>query len=160
MPPMQVRATTAADAPWVERHTTAHWGAAFVVAHGEVLWPQALPGFVAEEAGAPLGLLAYRVDGPACEVVSLASDAPGRGVGSALLAAVKAAARSAGCTRVWLVTTNDNLHALGFYQRRGFRLVAVHRDALERSRRLKPTIPLVGNDGIPLRDELELEMRL
>ena len=70
------------------------------------------------------------------------------------------AAREAGCGRVWLITTNDNLRALRFYQRRGFRLVAVHPDALERSRELKPSIPEIGLDGIPLRDELELELTL
>jgi Acetyltransferase (GNAT) family len=68
--------------------------------------------------------------------------------------------REAGCRRVWLITTNDNLRALRFYQRRGFRLVAVHPDALARSRELKPSIPEIGLDGIPLRDELELELLL
>jgi GNAT superfamily N-acetyltransferase len=158
--PVRVRAITADDAPWVERRTSVHWGTAFVVAHGEVLWPHTLPGFIAEEDGAPIGLVTYRIEGPACEVVTLASDRPDIGAGSALLAAVEEAARRAGCTRVWLITTNDNLHALGFYQRRGFRLVAVHRDALECSRQLKPTIPLVADNGIPLRDELELEKSL
>ncbi len=77
-----------------------------------------------------------------------------------LIEAVKQAAVSAGCRRLWLITTNDNLHALRFYQKRGFRLVAVYPNALEESRRLKPEIPLVGLDGIPLRDELELELAL
>ena len=67
---------------------------------------------------------------------------------------------TAGCRRVWLITTNDNLRALRFYQRRGFRLVAVHPNALARSRELKPSIPEIGLDGIPLRDELELELTL
>ena len=79
------------------------------------------------------------------------------GVGTALLDAVRDAAVQAGCRRIWLITTNDNLRALGFYQKRGYRLVAVHRDALQRSRELKPSIPLVSPDGIPLRDEIELE---
>jgi hypothetical protein len=65
-----------------------------------------------------------------------------------------------GCTRLWLITTNDNLHALRFYQKRGFMLVAVHRNAVEQSRKLKPEIPLYGKDGIPIRDEIELEMLL
>jgi hypothetical protein len=73
---------------------------------------------------------------------------------------VVAAARAAGRTRVWLITTNDNLDALRFYQRRGFTLAALHRGAVARSRRLKPTIPEVGAHGIPIRDELELERRL
>ncbi|MBK9123270.1 MAG: GNAT family N-acetyltransferase, partial [Chloroflexi bacterium] len=65
-----------------------------------------------------------------------------------------------GIHRLWLITTNDNLDALRFYQKRGWHLVAVHRDALNESRRLKPQIPIIGMDGIPLRDEIELEMTL
>lgn len=72
---------------------------------------------------------------------------------------VLAAARGADCRRVWLVTTNDNLHALRFYQKRGFDLVALHRNAVDRSRRLKP-IPRCGLDGIPIRHELELDILL
>ena len=63
-----------------------------------------------------------------------------------------------GSTRLWLITTNDNVDALRFYQRRGFRLVAIDRDAVERSRAtLKPGIPRTGLHGIPIRDELTLE---
>ena len=61
---------------------------------------------------------------------------------------------------MWLITTNDNLNALRFYQGRGFRLVAVHPGAVEASRRLKPQIPELGSFGIPIRDELELELSL
>lgn len=85
----------------------------------------------------------------------------GRGVGSALLGAVEELARRRGCKRLWLVTTNDNTHALAFYQRRGFVLAALHRDAVTEARKtLKPSLPLVGEGGIPLRDELELEQWL
>ncbi len=62
--------------------------------------------------------------------------------------------------RLVVVTTNDNLNALRFYQKRGFILVQLRPNALARSRQLKPQIPLVGMDGIPLRDEIELEMDL
>jgi GNAT superfamily N-acetyltransferase len=102
----------------------------------------------------------YHIEGDACEIVSLDSLVEGIGIGAALIEAVKDAALAAGCTRLWLITTNDNLHALRLYQKRGFVLAALHRNALEVSRRLKPQIPLVGLDGIPLRDEIELEMRL
>jgi GNAT superfamily N-acetyltransferase len=96
------------------------------------------------------------VDG--CEIVTLNSLV--EGVGTVLLSAVRTVAMSSKCRRVWLITTNDNLHALRFYQRNGFSLVALHRNALDLSRRLKPEIPLTGQDGIPLRDELELEVLL
>ena len=77
-----------------------------------------------------------------------------------LIDAVKEIAAAAGCKRIWLITTNDNTAALRFYQKYGLALVAVHRNAVEASRRLKPEIPLTGNDGIPIRDEIELEMVL
>jgi len=93
-------------------------------------------------------------------VVTINAFPQGSGAGTALIEAAAAAAREAGARRLWLITTNDNLRALRFYQRRGFRLSALHRDALERSRELKPSIPEIGLDGIPLRDELELELRL
>lgn len=83
-----------------------------------------------------------------------------RGIGSALVEVVKRAAVSSGCRRLWLITTNDNMKALKYYQKRGFLLVAVHRNALEQARKLKPQIAVIGIDGIPLRDEIELEMPL
>ena len=106
------------------------------------------------------GLVTYHIVGGACEVVTIDAVREHRGTGTALLEAVHEVARKAGCSRTWLVTTNDNVEALRFYQRRGFELVAVHRGALEAARRLKPEIALVGNYGIPIRDEIELEYRL
>ena len=85
----------------------------------------------------------------------------GRGVGRALLDAVRDAAVRTGCTRLWLITTNDNLRALELYQRWGMEIIAFHRDAVtEARRRLKPSIPERGKHGIPIAHELELEIRL
>jgi DNA-3-methyladenine glycosylase I len=97
--------------------------------------------------------------GAGCEIVTLDSMNAGAGVGSALIETVRETARQSGCQRLWLVTTNDNLNALRFYQKRGLRLVALRPNAIEESRRIKPQIPLIGNDGIPLRDEIELEIK-
>ena len=82
------------------------------------------------------------------------------GAGTALIEAVEQLAAQHGCARLWVITTNANIDALRFYQRRGFCLAAVHRGAVDDSRsRLKPEIPEVGAYGIPLRDEIELEKR-
>jgi GNAT superfamily N-acetyltransferase len=145
---------------WAERLIEEHWGSSVVVSRGIVHRPGALPGFTAEQDGDHVGLITYDVQGDDCEIVSLDSLVEGIGIGSALIEAVKEAAAAARCKRLWLITTNDNTAALRFYQKRGFSLVAVHRDALARSRELKPEIPLMGMDGIPLRDEIELEMML
>jgi ribosomal protein S18 acetylase RimI-like enzyme len=156
---VRVRPLAEADREWAAGRLRDLWGEG-VVSRGRMLDATALPGFVAEEDGEPAGLLTYRIDGGDCEVVTINAFPKGGGAGTALMEAVAAAARDAGCRRIWLITTNDNLRALRFYQRRGFRLAALHRDALDRSRELKPSIPEVGLDGIPLRDELELELRL
>ena len=119
-----------------------------------------LPGFVAELDGEAVGLATWRLTGDEVEVVGIETWVDGRGVGTALLGAVREVAAGLGCHRVWLTTTNDNTRALRFYQRRGFELVALHRDGASRARDLKPTIPWIGDDGIPIRHELELEYRL
>lgn len=155
-----VRSVAASDREWIRSFIQARWGAVYVIAHGEIYHPDTLPGFIAEVDGASAGLVTYQVDGPACEIVTIDSTQPGLGVGSALIDAMCAEARRAGCCRLWLVTTNDNLPALGFYQRRGFRLAALRPGAVDAARRLKPSIPQVGHDDIPIHDEIELEMRL
>lgn len=155
-----VRPVASGDEAWVRGAIRARWGGETVVSRGAVWEPARLPGFVAEEGGRPVGLITYREAGDECEIVTIDALIPRAGVGTILIEAVVAAARAAGRTRVWLVTTNDNLDALRFYQRRGFTLAALHRGAVGDSRRLKPTIPNVGSHGIPIRDELELERRL
>lgn len=113
-----------------------------------------------EEVDEWIGLLTFFVKGDECEVTSLDSLREGQGIGTKLMNAVMDEARKQKCRRVLLITTNDNLRALGFYQKRGFELVAIHRGAVNESRKIKPSIPLTGFDGIPLRDEIELEMIL
>ncbi len=157
-----LRRTQPADHDWIEAFVTEQWGAPISVSRGRVCRPADLPGFAAEAPGGEvLGLVTYRIDATAdaaaCEIVTLDSLRPGVGIGSALIDAVHGEAQAHGCRRLWLITTNDNLHALRFYQRRGFVLAALRPNALAELRRIKPSIPLVGMDGIPLRDEIELE---
>lgn len=154
----RTRALTADDRPWLERQLTALWGSTEVVSRGLVHDAASLPGFVCVAVDEIVGLATYAIRGEQCELVTLDAFTEGRGVGSLLLQAVIDAARARGCHRLWLITSNDNLHALGFYQRRGLRLVAVYPGAIDEARRLKPQIPLVGNGGIPIHDELELEI--
>jgi ribosomal protein S18 acetylase RimI-like enzyme len=137
---------------WIER-----WGSDEMIVHGEIFRPEMLDGFV---AGDWQGVVTSVVRGADCEIISLDSLREGQGIGSKLIEAVAAEARKQTCRRVFLITTNDNLRALRFYQKRGFELVAVHRGAVNEARRIKPGIPLTGNDGIPIRDEIELEMIL
>jgi len=148
------------DGTWAGAILDEAFGGRLQARRGRLIDALAGPALVAERGGAPVGLVAYRVDDEGCEITVLVSTEEGAGVGTALLAAVRG--RVVGtCTRLWLVTTNDNLCALGFYQRRGFVLRALRPGAVDAARaRLKPSIPAVGEDGIPIRDELELALAL
>jgi GNAT superfamily N-acetyltransferase len=149
------------DRAWAEALLEESMGSTRAVRLGELVEPLELPGLVAEHPQERLGLLTYLVDGDQLEVVSLHSRVENAGAGRALLEAAAVLAADRGCRRLWLVTTNDNLHALGFYQRRGLRLCALHAGALDRDRALKPELPEVNPDNrIPMRDLLELELRL
>ena len=157
---ISIRPTVDRDREWVEALIAERWAAPVVVVHGEEFLPAELPGFVATMGDEPVGLLTYAWSPTGCEIVTLDSLSERHGVGSALIDAVTHRARRVGCDRLWLVTTNDNLDALRFYQRRGFQLVALYRDAVAAARQHKPQIPERGAYGIPIRDELELELRL
>jgi GNAT superfamily N-acetyltransferase len=155
-----VRPLTGTHLAWVRQLFTQRWGGTISVSRGVAHDTTALPGLVAYLDEEPVGVATYRVADRECELVTLDSVREGAGVGTALVDAVVEAARAAGVVRLWLITTNDNLRALRFYQRYGFDLVGVHRDAVAGSRALKPSIPEVGLDGIPIRHELELELSL
>jgi ribosomal protein S18 acetylase RimI-like enzyme len=157
---VEVRPLTAADHDWVERTIVERWGDSVVVGRGKVWHPGELPGFAAFESDLCVGLVTYEVDGEACEVVTIDALREGEGIGTALLDAVVEAARTAGCLRVQLLTTNNNLRALAFYQKRGFRLVALRPGAIDEERALKPSIPETDSAGLPIRDELHLELEL
>jgi RimJ/RimL family protein N-acetyltransferase len=129
-----------------------------MAAHGRLFEISELPGFIAERSGEWLGHVAYEIQGRMLEIVWIGSPRSGTGAGSALIAECVRVGLHLNLGRIWLVTTNDNVDALRFYQRRGFRLIALHPGAVAGARALKPEIPLVGSSGIPLRDELELEM--
>ncbi len=154
---VDVRPFSHADRVWAEEVATAEFGGAVQARRGELLDVLALPGFVAERGGRPVGLVTYRREDAECELAFLVALERHRGIGTALVDALKRAV--ADCGRIWLVTTNDNLDALRFYQRRGFRLSALRPGAVDEARRtLKPEISPVGEFGIPIRDELELEL--
>jgi GNAT superfamily N-acetyltransferase len=155
---MEVRRSERDDRAAIEAFLTAR-NAVRVARRGMIEDALAHPSLLAEDRGRLAGVLTYVIEGAECEVLTLHAERRFAGAGTALVDAVRGVARDAGCTRVWLITTNDNLDALRFYQRRGFRLVALHPGAVDDSRRrLKPEIPFTGDYGIALRDELELEV--
>lgn len=170
---MTIRPLERADREWVAHFLDDRWGTTTIVSRGKMRYGHLLEGLIAvraeaedascEKAAAPperIGLLTIEYDAKECEILTLDSLVEGMGIGSALLDALEERAREAGLTRLWLVTTNDNLASLRFWQKRGYELVAVHRNAIAAARRIKPQIPITGRHGIPIRDEIELEKRL
>ena len=145
----------AADERWATAFLEEHLGGRRQVRRGEII--DVLGAGLGLVAGDGLGLLTYRVDGEAIELTAVAAHPRGRGVGTALVESLLALAPATGASRIWVVTTNDNLDALAFYQRRGFRLSAVRIGAIDEARRtLKTEISAIGEHGIEMHDEIEL----
>lgn len=137
-----------------------HWHDDFIIAHGTTYHPEDLEALVATNNKSIKGLLTFTVKEQDLEIVSLDSFVERQGIGSRLLESIEKEAVKRKCQRLWLVTTNDNLNALGFYQRRGFQVVSVAPNAVDEARKLKPSIPLIADNGIPIRDEFVLEKKL
>ncbi|MFB7157295.1 GNAT family N-acetyltransferase [Lysinibacillus sp. NPDC056232] len=136
---------------------TEHWGSTEMVISSGIYDCSKLEGFVyVDEQNTILGLVTYSIREEKCEIISLDSIVEGRGIGSLLVQVVEENAFEQGCTMITLITTNDNLHAIKFYQKRGYHLVEIIQNAVEQARAYKPEIPFIGNDGIPIRDEIRL----
>ena len=157
---MNIRRLTIEDLFRLRQFWIEHWGGDEMLVHGKIHRPEQLDGFVVEEQAVWIGLITFIVENNELEIVSLNSLREGQGIGTTLIDKIIEEARATECRRIFLITTNDNLHALGFYQRRGFELARINRGAVNESRKIKPSIPLIGKNNIPLRDEIELEMNL
>lgn len=156
---LQIRPLQKDERAWVEQRVEQVFGGGIVVSRGVPYEPARLPGRVAVLGDERVGLVTWHVHNHDWEIVMLDAVHPFQGIGTALLEEVEATALRLGARRIWFVVTNDNTRAFKFYQRRGYRFVAVHRDAVDETRRLKPILPLTGYDGIPIHDEIEMEKR-
>lgn len=152
-----IRPVLPSDQPQLETLIKDLWGDFVVVVHNTVYYPANLPGFIAEIDHSPVGIITYKIFESQCEIITLNSLKEKIGIGTALIQAVCNIASLNHCSKVWLMTTNDNLNAIRFYQKHGFRLSAIHPGAVLEARKLKPSIPLMGEDGIPILDEIEME---
>ncbi len=159
-PSFIIRETSPTDMRWIKTLIEERWGAQTIVVHNTVYFPYLFPGFIAIAEEHNLGLITYRISGSACEIITLNSLEEKVGIGSSLVEAVRTKAHQRGCKRLWLITTNDNVRAQDFYKKRGFSVKAVHAGAVDAARKIKPQIPLVGENGIPIHDEIEMELNL
>jgi ribosomal protein S18 acetylase RimI-like enzyme len=157
-PEVRVRAVHERDRPMLTWLVAQLWGSAVVAVHGTEFRPAELGGFIAERASRIVGLVTYDLGGDVLEVITLNALERRVGIGTLLMEAAVNKARRCGCREVRLTTTNDNVDALRFYQRRGLRLAELRPGAVDRSRRDKPEIPRTGEYGIPLHDEIDLTL--
>lgn len=137
-----------------------NWGSDLMVTRGKAYNILDHPGYIAIEDEHIIGLIIFRMEDQACEILSLDSLVENKGVGGRLLEEVVRISRDAGCKRVWLITSNDNTRAMRFYQKRGYEFKAIYLNAIEDARKIKPEIPLFGYDNIPIKHEIEMEMLL
>lgn len=157
---MDIRFINAENRQQVNEFIRSSWFSTDIIIRGEIVDTTVLEGFAVYDKEELLGLLTFRIKDKELEIVSLDSIQENQGIGSALMNRIKEEAVKRNCNKIKLITTNDNLNALMFYQKRGYDMVQVYPNALDLSRRLKPTIPLTGNYGIPLKHEIEFELVL
>src|SRR6185436_1925346 len=118
---MDLRAyVEATDRSWLEERISGGYGAGHLQARrGELIDVLLGDGVVAENHDGPIGVVLWRPDADgSTELTYLWAFAPGLGIGSALVRRMLEEVSPP----IWLVTTNDNVNALRFYQRLGFRL--------------------------------------
>jgi GNAT superfamily N-acetyltransferase len=159
---MKIREKELIDQPWIEMILNERWGGrGVIVVHGETVDSRNLPALI---AGEQQGLATYQIrrtnDIVFAELMTLDAVTANQGVGTALIEALIKTLRAERVDFLRVTTTNDNLNALRFYQRRGFRITVVRPGAVDQARRIKPSIPTLGEYGIAIHDEIELERRV
>jgi len=154
---MKVRQAEKNDFHWISEVFKKEWTGEFIITRGKKHYPKDILGLIAEEGNKKVGLLTYEIVGDQLELTSLNSFKENQGIGSVLIKYLTVIAKNKGCKRIWVITENSNLKGLRFYQKRGFVLKAVYPNVLEQSRKIKPEIPKIDENGIPIRDEIELE---
>ena len=144
----------------IKRFLEERWFSSQICVRNEMIDASKLEGYIVYEQEEIIGLITYRIYKNICEIISLDSIKEKQGIGSELIKRVKEKAIKNNCEKLILITTNDNLQALGFYQKRGFRLSKIYKDSMDEVRKIKPEVPMIGENNIPLKDEIELEIIL
>lgn len=155
-----IRSIENKDKRWITNLFNEEWGSTLIITQGEKYYGDQLPGFIAELNGQKVGLITYFIHENECEIISLNSLKEKIGVGTSLIDAVIKDMIKSDIRKISLITTNDNINALTFYQKRKFYITKVIPNAINESRKIKAEIPLLGQNGIPIRDEIKLEMIL
>ena len=157
-PPLTIHPATPADRTRIAELADHVWGEVQVESFGHSYQVDMLPAYVACDEDEIVGVVSYAREGDATNLVTLIvlPQWQGRGVAHRLIEIVIEMTRTEGVERIILSTTNDNLPTLELYQRLGFVItqVLVGR-MLERHGGVE-----LGFAGIPVRDEIQMELRL
>lgn len=157
---MDIKIISSENREQINEFFISHWYSTDMVIRGKVFDMTILDGYATYENKEIIGLIIYKIENNECEIMSLDSLKEKQGIGTALVNKVIQIAKEKKCAKVKLITTNDNINAMRFYQKRGFDMVRLYHNALDTSRKLKPSIPLLGDFNIPLKHEIEFEMYL
>lgn len=157
---MRVQNITAEMREEIGQFMQENWGSTVMVSRGHIHQLDRLPGFLAVENNEIIGIITYYIIDKNCEIVSLDSFKEKRGIGTQLVKCVIDAAKKQFCEKIWLITTNDNVNAMRFYQKRGFTMTNLYIDAVKEARKLKREIPIIGYEGIPILHEIEFEKKI
>ena len=144
----------------VARFIEQYWHGRMVMSGGKAFYPHQEEGFLERRGAEIVGLLTYHIDEQGMEILTLNSTLEGQGIGSSLMLSAIDRARERGCNRIWLTTTNDRLRVIDFHQRLGFRMVAIKLGIVDEARKKKPEIPAVGERGVPIHDEIVMELAI
>ena len=137
-----------------------HWYTTTMIIRGKEIDMTKVDGFYFRDGKTIIGLITYIVYNNTLEITSLDSLQENQGIGSELVETVIHEAKERNLQKIVLITTNDNINAIRFYQKRGFDMAHLFRNAMDISRKLKPEIPLIGDNSIPLRHEIEFELSI
>ena len=155
---MEWKRISTSDRTLVDEFIRQQWYTTTMIIRGKEIDMTQTEGFYVKEQEDIIGLITYLVSDDVLEVTSLNSLCENQGIGTKLVDAVIREAKDRKLKKILVVTTNDNINAIKFYQKRGFDMACLYHNALDISRKIKPAIPLMGDHSIPLRHEIEFEL--
>jgi GNAT superfamily N-acetyltransferase len=157
---VKIRSKNGLDKKWIHKFVEKQWGADKIVLPNGIYIPSDLSGFIADKNGKPVGLVTYIYELSVCKIITLNVLEKHEGIGTLLLDSVIEISKRDDLKQIMLYTTNDNVDGLRFYQKRGFIISKVYLNQIINARKIKPEISMIGEYGIPIRDDIELSLNL
>jgi len=160
MPSITLREIKSTDQEWIKKISLDLWNSVKIVSQHKIYYTDKLSGILALYQDTRAGLLLYSIDQPTLNIISLNTLFENIGIGSKLIERIEKIGIKKKLKKVRVTTTNDNIDALRFYQAKGFQIIKVNVDIMNKYRKLKPELPKLGFYNIEIRDEFVLEKAL